>query len=568
MARISSRKLRLIGYWVIGLAVGGTAVGIVAKPYVGRAYHEWNARRFAHEASDYFAKGDLRRALASAKTALKHRPLDVEATRVMAKSLDAAGAPEADQWWARLGSLEPLDTENTIARARASLRSGAADVAEELLASVDAKGQESATFHAAAAAVAIEKKNFADAEKHWEEAARLAPDDKVHRLNLASLRIDSRNAEVRNKALEALQEMRGNPATAVEAVRLLLSDALRRREPVKARDLADALVAEKNSTFQDKLTRLATLRLINDARATPYLSELRDASIADPAELSALLIWMNSNDLPLMVSEWIRYFPQELVMKPPVSIGVAEAYMRTADWQKLEDVVSTARWGELDFMRKAFLACALDHLGDAEEATKEWNDAIFTIRARADSLERMAKFALLAKWPKRADEVMRILVTMPLCPRWVLDALWKEAYERKDTAQLQKLSSTIAKADPKGIISRNNYAFLTLLTKTPEGNPHQTAEALHREHPGNAMLTSTYALSLYDQGKPAEALAAMATLKPEDLRQPQIALYHAIFLLANGQADKAEEFLKISAQVPMLPEEKSLLDNVIANSKR
>ena len=571
MARISSRKLRLIGYWVIGLAVGGTAIGIVAKPVVGRAYHEWNASRYAKQASELFAQGDLRRALAAAKGALKHRPLNVEATRIMAKSLDAAGAPEADQWWARLEALQPHDTENTLARARAALRAGEGGVAEELLGTLDATARQTAGFHGVAAAVAIDRKNPADAEAHWAEAVRLDPQDKQHKLNLASLRIESRNKEVREKALESLQEMRGNPATAVEALRLLLGDALRRREPVKARELADALVAEKKCTFPDKLSRLVTLRMINDARATPYLEELREASLAEPAELSTLLIWMNSNDLALMVSEWVRFFPQELTTKPPVSIGVAEAYMRTADWQKLEDLVATAKWGELDYMRKAFLACALDHLSgitDAEEAAKEWNEALFMVRTRADSLERMAKFALLAKWPKRVDEVMRTLAAMPLCPRWVLESLWKDAYERKDTAQLQKLSGTLAKADPKGIMSRNNYAFLLLLTKTAEGNPHQMAEALHREHPLNAMVASTYALSLYEQGKPAEATAIMTTLKPEDLRQPQIALYHAIFLIASGQAEKADEYLKLSAQVPMLPEEKALLDRVKADRKR
>ena len=93
---------------------------------------------------------------------------------------------------------------------------------------------------------------------------------------------------------------------------------------------------------------------------------------------------------------------------------------------------------------------------------------------------------------------MRILSAMPLCPRWVLDSLWKDAYDRKDTAQLLKLSATLAKADPKGVISRNNYAFLRLLTKNTEGNPHQMAEDLHREYSGNAMIASTYALSLYE----------------------------------------------------------------------
>ena len=255
MARISSRKLRLIFYWCIILGVGGSAVGIVAKPYLKRAYHRWNAHRYVKQASEFFAKGDIKHALIAARSALGQSPLDVEATRIMANSLDAIGAPEAEQWRARLDTLKPHDTENTIARARAALRSGGAAVAAELLDTLEPAARQSATFHAVAAAIAMEKNDAAGAESHWAEAARIDPEKAQYRLSLASVRIESKNKELRGKAVEALQEMRANPATGTEALRLLLGDAIRRREPVVARGLADALVAEKRCTFADKLTR-------------------------------------------------------------------------------------------------------------------------------------------------------------------------------------------------------------------------------------------------------------------------------------------------------------------------
>ena len=120
----------------------------------------------------------------------------------------------------------------------------------------------------------------------------------------------------------------------------------------------------------------------------------------------------------------------------------------------------------------------------------------------------------------------------------------------------------LAKLDPKGLAARNNYAFLSLLTRTDEGDPYRVAETLHREKPDSALIASTYALSLFQQGKAEEAVAVMSAQKPEDLRQPQVALYHAIFLLGAGQKEKADEFLKLSADAPMLPEEKALLDRV------
>jgi thioredoxin-like negative regulator of GroEL len=242
--------------------------------------------------------------------------------------------------------------------------------------------------------------------------------------------------------------------------------------------------------------------------------------------------------------------------------------MRSGEWQKLHNLIGTVKWGEMEFMRKAFLTAALDHIGEEGEAAREWKDAVAAVRTRSDGLERLARFAVQAKWAGHAEEIMRTLATLPQCPRWVMDSLWKDAFQRSDTTQLQKLSGAIAKSDPKGIAARNNYAFLSLLTRNAEGNPHRIAETLHREHPENALVTSTYALSLYQQGKAADAAALMSTLNPEALREPQVALHQAIFLLAIGQAEKADEFLALSAKWQMLPEEKTLLERAkVAGAK-
>lgn len=81
-------------------------------------------------------------------------------------------------------------------------------------------------------------------------------------------------------------------------------------------------------------------------------------------------------------------------------------------------------------------------------------------------------------------------------------------------------------------------------------------------------MASTYGLSLCQQGKAGEAVALMTALKAEDLRQPQVALYYAIFLIAAGHPERAEDCLKLSADWPLLPEEKALLDRVrVANAK-
>jgi len=45
--------------------------------------------------------------------------------------------------------------------------------------------------------------------------------------------------------------------------------------------------------------------------------------------------------------------------------------MRSGEWQKLDNLIGTVKWGEMEFMRKAFLTAALDHVGEEGEAARE-----------------------------------------------------------------------------------------------------------------------------------------------------------------------------------------------------
>jgi hypothetical protein len=202
---------------------------------------------------------------------------------------------------------------------------------------------------------------------------------------------------------------------------------------------------------------------------------------------------MTNNNLPLMVVEWVPELPPDLVSKPPVCLAVAEAYAKAADWGKLRGFAETTTWADSDYLRRAFLTRALERLGAEDEATREWTQAVAAARLSPESLERLAKIAAIWKWDRRAEEILWMLAAGPRCPRWAADSLWNISIERGETARLHKLSAIIAKSDPKGVATRNNYAFLSLLLRSDEGNPHRVAEALHREHPEDAFPSTSRA---------------------------------------------------------------------------
>ena len=107
---------------------------------------------------------------------------------------------------------------------------------------------------------------------------------------------------------------------------------------------------------------------------------------------------------------------------------------------------------------------------------------------------------------------------------------------------------------------KNNLAMTALLLDAQELKPYDLAREVYQKSPTNASYVSTYAFSLYLQGKNAEALKVMQTLKPQQLQNPSIAGYYGLILKATGDRARARTYLDWAAKAQLLPEEKKLFD--------
>lgn len=569
---VKRKKKGLRRLWLLWTLMILAAVSFFGWPHAKAFWHRWSAARQVRRASDFLAQGDFRHALLDAKSALDENPSDAEAVRVIACALEKAGSAEAAAGWrSRLDTLLPGNMENILAWASDAMKSGNVTATERILGMVKPEAQTNAIYHATAAAAAMARRDTAGAEKHWSEAARLDPQEDRYRLSLAILRLGSKDSKLRNESVDILTEISRKPPKSIEALRALLADAKKHRDWPRAEDAANALVADPGATFDDRLKRLAALRAMDSLESVGYLSNLRDETIAKPSDFYTLLMWMNQNNLALMVSEWSRTLPPDILANQPVCVAIADAYARSLEWKRLREYTEDRVWGDLDYIRRAFLARALEHLDDAEGAAQEWKDGIAATISRPDThecLERMARAAINWGWNQRAEEVMWSLTPNHDCPRWVLEGLWSLCLERSDTVQLQKLSALRMKADPKSTELRDTYAFFSLLIRSEEGNPHAEAEKLFNENPGNASIAVTRGLSLFQKGNFADALKVTGSLPAEELHKPQTALYHAIFLTAAGETEKAAEYLTAGLGGKLFPEEKTLLENAGRLSKK
>jgi len=94
----------------------------------------------------------------------------------------------------------------------------------------------------------------------------------------------------------------------------------------------------------------------------------------------------------------------------------------------------------------------------------------------------------------------------------------------------------------------------------------QLAADLFNERPTDITCAVTHALSLFFQDNVFEALRIMQSFPPEELRQPEAALYYGIFC-SIGDSAKAAEYLALARGAPLLREEEELIARVKRESR-
>ena len=129
-----------------------------------------------------------------------------------------------------------------------------------------------------------------------------------------------------------------------------------------------------------------------------------------------------------------------------------------------------------------------------------------------------------------------------------------------------QLYTVEAKRHPDSLSAKNNLAMLALLLNAQELKPNQLAQEVYQKAPTNANYASTYAFSLYVQGKPAEALKIMDRLSAKDLEEPSAAGYYGLILKAANQPAKARPYLELADKARVLPEERKIFDRAKAGS--
>ena len=539
----------------------GCVALVVALGYGSlHGYRAWRQQHLEKQTTEFARTGDLQSGVLVARRLLELDPENLAACRAMAEMAEKSGKPEAVAWRQKIAHKEGTPA-NQLALARTALKFAQRDLAEAVLNAMPESARASADYHQIAGAEALARKDVTNAEAHFSAAVQLAPDNPQLSFNLCALRLTSSDTNTAHEARERLVTLSDEPIVRVEALRALAADALLHGDRTQAANWATRLRSEPASTFGDALIYFQSVEG-TDAAATA-MTELQTKAAASPVTAAELITWMNRQGMGTVAALWSSSLPQEIRETQPVPLAIAESYSFMRDWPALRSFVEGKNWGQHESLRLAVEAHALHRLSPSDRESMQtqttWRAALKAAHTRPEQLIAIAQLAEGWGYLPEAIEAWWEVADGKETARLGLTALQRLYKAKQDTRGLLRVAKRALELNPNDLVAANNAASLGLLLNS-DSTARRLASKLHEEHPANRAFAATYAFALHTEGKRAEALRLLETLKEQELRHPSIAAYYVMMLVENGNLERARSFLVDARRAALLPEEQQLLD--------
>jgi predicted Zn-dependent protease len=545
-----------------------SCVGLLLLGYSGyRGYQVWKQSHGMAMAKAYFAKGDARNTILSLQEVLHTNPRNIDACRMIAGLTESVRDQRALVWRERVLELNPKSFEDRLALAQAALVFQDYPLASNTLAGVAGPDKNTAAYNYIAGNVSLVAGQLDDAEAHFSEAIRLDPTNPVPQMNLAVVRLHRTNVLDMAEARITLQRVIMNSTNAAlcsQARRELVYDAVRFNNIPTALTLTKELVEQPNSAFADKLLRLDVLKKINSDELRPTLALFEREAATNSSKLYDLANWQMKQLSTADALGWLQSLPMQTRTNQPACLLAAQCQLETGDWHGLQAALQQQNWDELEFIRHAFLARALRGQGLAEASTAEWSVALKSASDSKGTLIALFRLAAQWRWNTEAEQILWTVVNRYPDEKWATTTLSQALLAWHRTRSLMELFDIMYKRNPDDLDTKNDLAMTAMLLEEQELDPYDMAREVYEKAPANPSFASTYAFSLYLQGKYPEALKVMQQLTSKDLENPSVDGYYGLILKANGNMAGAMTYLNRSSKGELLPEEQSLFDQAKA----
>jgi hypothetical protein len=561
--RVSPERLAA----VIAITALVVVLAVICFSYASKFFNSWREQQLLKHAGALLQQHDYLGANREAQRALDLHPDSLPAFYILAEATEQQNRIETVAWRAQIARLAPQKLDSQLNLASAALRFGELETARKALNRIAPNDRQKAEYHVVAGWLARAEGDAAGLLEHFAAAAKEEPGNDLYQFNLAALQIKSPEKERSDDARSTLTRLAKVPEYRAGALRALLNDAVDRNDPITADALAQDLQMSPQVTFGDYLLCLNFYRKLDEKKFLALLDRVKPVAARNPADLAALMDWMNSNGMTSEVIKWNEKLPSELTTNPPPSISVAAAFTELKNWSRLKRWTRGGSWGPFDYLRLAYQAYAAKQsrqAGADAEFNALWRSA--EKAANDEPLRELNLARLATKWnlTSEAEQLWLRVARTPANRRESYDALVRIYRASNDLPNLYRTMQHLHEVSPADADAGANYARLALLLEQNAAEGHRVAKEVYDRAPTNANCAITYAFSLYGLGRTAEGLEIMKKLPAKQLHDPHAAVYAAVLLLDENQTEAAREYIEAARRGSIFVEEKKLLEESLS----
>ena len=534
---------------------------IVALGLAGyQGYKSYKTNRFIGLGDESVEKGDWAVARYWYQNALDVDNTNNRAISQLCYYADFFRDPNTVEWWKQYVEIEPESQNVKLSYAEILMRHIHLDEAGEMLQSITPEPDLEARYANIYSAYYIATGDLAKAEQYARDAIEKNPDADQLKLNLLNILLRLGSPESVSEINQLLTTLNSKPENLPGVYRILLAYATGRGNWEEALKIAEDLVSLDDSRWDEKVAYLKLLVRFDPDAIPTYLSELKTPP---PKLLEGICkVMIETNKAPLML-DWIQTL-EDLKHQDNLSyqMCIVELDMALENWTAIIDTFKDQSWQFFNYYREAALSRAYEENGDQGASDRMWSKA--QKEARNEGVQELIRLAsIIETWPSYEPRWLELLEDMlqnEVYAQWSYNKLQTYYFNAGATRELYRVSQRVHKIRPNddGIV--NNMVMQGLLLGEDLNLQYERAKSLYEKHEGKPIPTSTYAFSLYKQGKAAEAYQLITSLDERYLDIAEIAHYAAVISKAAGHEDEAVKYLEKAKTANLLPEEKALLN--------
>ena len=516
------------------------------------AYGKLKGRQSRHltkMAMEYLQKNKVAEAEMSLETAIRLKPNNAEALRVLARLQGATGrGAQSLETWQKLAASGGITLDDLAQFSMAASREGDQALAERL-ADAAAGGGNTALKHVLRANLLLSKNDIPGAEAEFRQAVEVDTTGNSRAMLVGFLLTSRLNAETAPEIREMLSELSKRPdAVGLEALSTAITRGL--VPPAELPVWTSALRLHPKATAQALLLADATdIQLQPETKPAvlaKMLERMKGAPVDDRAAGLQFLILMGE---PVQAAGLLTR-DEALNKRETLSLWL-DAQSLTKNWPAILEVLAQPNLPLPGHLAKLYRGRALVMSGKEAEGRAAYAEALQeTAGTKAEFLETLA-YLNLAGEDQLFDQGLQRALSDPATAKESFIRILPSVAMRRDAARTRRAYEIAAAAAPelaKDLTLQNDLAYLNLLLGLPVDT--KKIAFLSDANPRDFSFRVTYALALLKTGKNKEALTLLENCEP-DVHVATLAPHHkAVVAIALAANDRRNEALGVAAILP------------------